>query len=114
CTVKVGIGGNYSRNGWTNKPNVGYVMTAGTYCDRGGTETMIRSMTGYGKGEALSEQGSFTVEIRSVNHRYGEVTVRMPRAFLSQENEIKRLVSTVLKRGKIDVTVQWEEASGVE
>jgi len=75
---------------------------------------MIRSMTGYGKGDALSEQGSFTVEIRSVNHRYGEVTVRMPRAFLSQENEIKRLVSTVLKRGKIDVTVQWEEASGVE
>ena len=75
---------------------------------------MIRSMTGYGKGDAVSGQGSFTVEIRSVNHRYGEVSVRMPRAFLSQENEIKRLVSTVLKRGKIDVTVQWEEASGVE
>jgi uncharacterized protein (TIGR00255 family) len=53
------------------------------------------------------------VEIRSVNHRYGEVSVRMPRAFLSQENEIKRLVSAILKRGKIDVTVQWEEASGV-
>jgi uncharacterized protein (TIGR00255 family) len=71
-------------------------------------------MTGYGKGEALSAQGSFTVEIRSVNHRYGEVSVRMPRAFLSQENDIKRLVSTVLKRGKIDVTVQWEEASGAD
>jgi uncharacterized protein (TIGR00255 family) len=38
----------------------------------------------------------------------------MPRAFISQENEIKRLVSTVLKRGKIDVTVLWEEAAGVE
>jgi uncharacterized protein (TIGR00255 family) len=70
-------------------------------------------MTGYGKGEADSGQGSFSVEIRSVNHRYGEVSVRMPRAFLSQENEIKRLVSAILKRGKIDVTVQWEEASGV-
>jgi len=75
---------------------------------------MIKSMTGYGKGEALSGQGSFMVEVRSVNHRYGEVSVRMPRAFLSQENEIKRLISAVLKRGKIDVTVQWEEASGVE
>jgi uncharacterized protein (TIGR00255 family) len=75
---------------------------------------MIKSMTGYGKGDAVSEQGSFTVEIRSVNHRYGEVSVRMPRAFLSQENEIKRQVSTVLKRGKIDVTVQWEEASGID
>jgi uncharacterized protein (TIGR00255 family) len=75
---------------------------------------MIKSMTGYGKGDAVSQQGSFTVEIRSVNHRYGEVSVRMPRAFLSQENEIKRLAAAVLKRGKIDVTVQWEEASGVE
>lgn len=75
---------------------------------------MIKSMTGYGKGEAVSERGSFTVEIRSVNHRYGEASVRMPRAFLAQENEIKRLVSAALKRGKIDVTVQWEEASGVE
>jgi uncharacterized protein (TIGR00255 family) len=75
---------------------------------------MIRSMTGYGKGDAVSEQGSFTVEIRSVNHRYGEVTVRMPRALFSQENEIKRQVSTVLKRGKIDVTVLWEETSGVD
>ena len=75
---------------------------------------MIKSMTGYGKGDAVSEQGSFLVEIRSVNHRYGEVSVRMPRAFLSQENEIKRLVSVLLKRGKIDVTVQWEEASGVD
>ena len=75
---------------------------------------MIKSMTGYGKGDAVSEQGSFLVEIRSVNHRYGEVSVRMPRAFLSQENEIKRLVSAQLKRGKIDVTVLWEEASGVD
>jgi uncharacterized protein (TIGR00255 family) len=75
---------------------------------------MIKSMTGYGKGDAVSEQGSFLVEIRSVNHRYGEVSVRMPRAFLSQENEIKRLVSALLKRGKIDVTVQWEESSGVD
>jgi uncharacterized protein (TIGR00255 family) len=75
---------------------------------------MIKSMTGYGKGDAFSEKGSFLVEIRSVNHRYGEVSVRMPRAFLSQENEIKRLVSAQLKRGKIDVTVQWEEASGVD
>jgi uncharacterized protein (TIGR00255 family) len=75
---------------------------------------MIKSMTGYGKGEAVSQQGNFSVEIRSVNHRYGEVSVRMPRVLFSQENDIKRLASTVLKRGKIDVTVQWEEASGVD
>jgi uncharacterized protein (TIGR00255 family) len=71
-------------------------------------------MTGYGKGEASSPKGCFAVEIRSVNHRYGEVSVRMPRPFLSLENEIKRQISAQLKRGKIDVTVLWEEASGVE
>ena len=75
---------------------------------------MIKSMTGYGKGEAVSPRGTFFVEIRSVNHRYGEVSVRMPRQFLALENEIKRQISALLKRGKIDVTVQWEESSGVE
>lgn len=71
---------------------------------------MLKSMTGYGKGEATAEQGTFTVEIRSVNHRYGEVSVRMPRGFMALENEVKRAVSAQLKRGKIDVSVQWEEA----
>ena len=75
---------------------------------------MIKSMTGYGKGEAVSERGRFMVEVRSVNHRYGEVSVRMPRGFLSLEQEVKRAVSAVLKRGKIDVTIQWEETVGLE
>ncbi len=73
---------------------------------------MIRSMTGYGKGEALSEQGRCTVEIRSVNHRYGEISVRMPRAFMALENEVKKALTCTLKRGKIDAYVQWEEAGG--
>jgi len=68
-------------------------------------------MTGYGKGEASALRGSFGIEIRSVNHRYGEVSVRMPRGFMSLENEVKRLVSTVIKRGKVDVVVQWEETT---
>jgi len=77
----------------------------------GGRTTMLKSMTGYGKGEASALRGSFAVEIRSVNHRYNEVSVRLPRGFISLENEVKRLVSSVLKRGKVDVTVQWEEIS---
>jgi len=68
-------------------------------------------MTGYGKGEASASLGSFAVEIRSVNHRYGEVSVRLPRGFISLESEVKRMVSLVLKRGKIDVIVQWEEST---
>lgn len=70
---------------------------------------MIKSMTGYGKGEASAEQGRFTVEIRSVNHRYGEVSVRMPRGFLALENDVKKALAGSLKRGKIDAYIQWEE-----
>ena len=66
-------------------------------------------MTGYGKGEASAEQGHFVVEIRSVNHRYGEISVRLPRAFYPVENDVKRLAASVLKRGKIDISVQWDE-----
>ncbi len=70
---------------------------------------MLKSMTGYGKGEAGTAEGTFTVEIRSVNHRYGEVSVRMPRSLYQYENEVKRLVSSSLKRGKIEVSVQCNE-----
>ena len=68
-------------------------------------------MTGYGKGEAVTPVGLFTVEIRSVNHRYGEISVRLPRSFYAFENEVKRLAASVLKRGKIDISVQWEETA---
>jgi uncharacterized protein (TIGR00255 family) len=71
-------------------------------------------MTGYGKGEAASDRGCFTVEIRAVNHRYGELSVRMPRSFLSLEQMVKKMVGTVLKRGKIDIFVQWEEVNGID
>jgi len=68
-------------------------------------------MTGYGKGEATAPNGNFLVEIRAVNHRYGEISVRLPRSFYAFENEVKRLASSVLKRGKIDISVQWDEAA---
>lgn len=68
-------------------------------------------MTGYGKGEATAPNGNFLVEIRAVNHRYGEISVRLPRSFYAFENEVKRLAASVLKRGKIDISVQWDEAA---
>lgn len=75
---------------------------------------MLKSMTGYGKGEAVALNGNFLVEIRSVNHRYGEISVRLPRIFYAFENEIKRLAASVLKRGKIDMFVQWEETTSAQ
>ena len=75
---------------------------------------MIKSMTGYGKGEATTPNGNFMVEIRSVNHRYSEISVRLPRSFYAFENEVKRLAASVLKRGKIDISVQWDETSSAQ
>jgi len=68
-------------------------------------------MTGYGKGEATAPNGNFLVEIRAVNHRYGEISVRLPRSFYALENEVKKVAASLLKRGKIDISVQWDETA---
>lgn len=73
---------------------------------------MIRSMTGYGKAEEVTADGKLAVEIRAVNHRYGEVTVKLPRQFLPLEGEIKKRIAERCKRGKIDVFVQFEAPCG--
>lgn len=74
---------------------------------------MIRSMTGYGKGEAAGGAGRCVVEVRTVNHRYGEVTVKLPRSFLAYEHELRKAAASRIKRGKADLFVQWEEAAAV-
>jgi len=71
---------------------------------------MIKSMTGYGKAESALDQGKIAVEMRSVNHRYGEISVKLPRALVCFENEVRKVVSGRLKRGKIDVFIQLETA----
>lgn len=73
---------------------------------------MIRSMTGYGKAEDGTTDGKLAVEIRAVNHRYGEITVKLPRQFLPLEGEIKKRIAERCKRGKIDVFVQFEAPCG--
>ncbi|MDH3394267.1 MAG: YicC family protein [Desulfobulbaceae bacterium] len=69
---------------------------------------MIRSMTGYGRGQAQVDGLSFSVEIRAVNHRYGDVNIKAPRLLMPLEAQIKKQVSALLKRGKIDVFINQE------
>ena len=66
---------------------------------------MIRSMTGYGRGEGAYEGVSITVELRSVNNRYLDCTVKMPRAYVFAEDAIKTGVQKAISRGKVDVYV---------
>lgn len=66
---------------------------------------MIRSMTGYGRGEALLNGRSILVEVRSVNNRYLDCTVKMPRAYIFSEESLKKRVQQSISRGKVDVFV---------
>lgn len=66
---------------------------------------MAKSMTGFGRGVYTDELRSVTVELRSVNHRYSDITVKMPRRYQFAEDTIKNIVKGVAPRGKIDVFV---------
>lgn len=73
---------------------------------------MVRSMTGYGKGEA-SEQGLvITVELRSVNNRYLDTTIKMPRTYLFAEDSLKEMLQSQIGRGKVDVYINITHTMG--
>ncbi|MEW6727658.1 YicC/YloC family endoribonuclease [Desulforudis sp. 1088] len=75
---------------------------------------MLRSMTGYGRGEAVGARWRFSVEIRAVNHRFSEVVVRLPRTMLSLEDRVRRLVQAAVSRGRADVFITVEETAAQE
>lgn len=66
---------------------------------------MIRSMTGFGRASFRVESSSFDVEVRSVNHRYLDVRVRLPRSMVAFEADVREAVRAHFSRGKIDITV---------
>ena len=73
---------------------------------------MIRSMTGYGRAEALVDGRNILVEIRSVNHRYFEFSCRVPRAYGFLESRLKTYLQGKLSRGKVDVNVGIQNIEG--
>jgi uncharacterized protein (TIGR00255 family) len=66
---------------------------------------MLKSMTAFGRAENTAEGRAYTVEIRSLNRRYLETVVRLPRELLPLEERIKKLIAQRISRGRIDVTV---------
>jgi len=69
---------------------------------------MIKSMTGFGKGEFADNKRHITAEVRSVNHRYSDINVKMPRRYSFAEDRIKRLVKETVSRGKLEVSIMVE------
>lgn len=70
---------------------------------------MLKSMTGYGRGEADAGGQKFTVELKSVNHRFSEVVVRMPRMMSGLEERIRRMILQRIGRGRVDGFISVEE-----
>src|SRR5512145_2894654 len=73
---------------------------------------MAESMTGYGRGEYRSERYQLGVEIKSVNHRFLEVKLRIPRELNAWENEMRTELRRRFRRGAVDLTVQLERQEG--
>ncbi len=68
----------------------------------------IKSMTGYGRFESVDAQRKIVIDLRSVNHRFCDINVKVPRAYLYLEEKIKDYVGKRVHRGKIDVSVYFE------
>ena len=74
-------------------------------------KTMIKSMTGFGRCEIQKESRKFTVELKSVNHRYLDVNIRMPKKLNFFETSIRTLLKSYANRGKVDIFIVYEDLS---
>ena len=72
---------------------------------------MIKSMTGYGSAKGTVEGLEISVELKSVNNRYLDASVRMPRSFLFAEETVKAIVQSHISRGKVDVFVSVDSSA---
>lgn len=74
--------------------------------------TLPRSMTGYGRGDCTGPTFTVTVELRSVNHRYTDIFLRVPREFHSLEDRIRRLLQKEIRRGRVEVNITLRGSTG--
>lgn len=72
----------------------------------------IRSMTGYGRSEHMDAKCRLVVELKSVNHRYFDLSVRMPRIFNRFEASIRAVLKQYIERGKVDLYISYENYEG--
>jgi uncharacterized protein (TIGR00255 family) len=74
---------------------------------------LLKSMTGFGRGEASRNGRRFVAEVKTVNNRHRDLFVRLPRTLQAIDEEVRSQVSAVIKRGRVEVTLQMEK-EGVE
>ncbi len=72
---------------------------------------MIKSMTGFGRGEAIAQNRKVTIEMKSVNHRYLDLNIKMPKKLNFYESTMRNLVKNSIQRGKVDIYLTYEDTS---
>ncbi len=72
---------------------------------------MVRSMTGFGRGTFSDSGKEFTVEVKSVNHRYIDFYIKLPRQIAFLEERVREIVSKSIYRGKVDIFISFEDRS---
>ena len=72
---------------------------------------MIKSMTGYGRSEIVDGDRKVSVELKSVNHKYMDVNIKMPRKLIQFETDIRNILKEYASRGKIDIFISYEDNS---
>ena len=77
-----------------------------------GDDKMIKSMTGFGRCEVSEDSKKITVEMKSVNHRYLDLGIKMPKKLNAFEADIRALLKEYIQRGKVDVYITYEDLSG--
>ena len=75
---------------------------------------MIRSMTGFARRERQGAWGTLSCELRTVNHRYLEVSLRLPEELKALDNEIRQLIGAALRRGKVDANIYLKSSAGTQ
>lgn len=70
---------------------------------------MIKSMTGFGRYETVTDEYRIAVEIKSVNHRYCDLNIKLPKKFNEIENTLRMMMKEIAERGKVDVYVSYED-----
>ena len=73
---------------------------------------MVRSMTGFGRGEYTDDMIRITVEMKAVNHRYSDFTIKMPRSFNEYETNLRNILKEDIARGKVDVYITLNKLKG--
>ena len=75
---------------------------------------MLKSMTGFGQASAAIGDGSFLVEVKTLNSKFLDLSLRLPRFFSEKELEVRAVITEKLERGKVSVSIEYIKSTGLE